>query len=153
MGFQHIAVATDFSAGADLAFDTALALARQHQARLEVVHVIPPLITPTPLLDDMMVTEVSLRLSENLDQAARQEMQSRFLDRCQGLEARAMVLEGDPARELLRFCDEEGVDLLVVGSTGLTGLSGVLFGSVAAKVVRRATCSVMVVRSRPAQDA
>ncbi len=146
MAYRHIALATDLSAGADLAFETALALARQHQARLSVIHVIPPLITPTPLLDDMMVSEVTLRLGKNLDQAARQEMENRYLGRCQGLSAEAVVLEGDPVREIMRVCTEAGVDLLVVGSTGLTGLAGVLFGSVAARLVRRAPCSVMVVR-------
>lgn len=146
MGYRHIVLATDFSASADLAFATALALARQHGARLSLVHVIPPLITPSPLLDDMMVSEVSLRLGENLDQAARQEMQSRYLEQCQGLDAQDVVIDGDPTRELLQFCAEAQADLLVVGSTGATGLGGAIFGSVASRVVRRAPCSVMVVR-------
>lgn len=48
MDVKLIAVATDFSAGAKAAFDTALGQARQHGAKLLVVHVIPPLITPQP---------------------------------------------------------------------------------------------------------
>jgi nucleotide-binding universal stress UspA family protein len=146
MGYKHIALATDFSANADLAFASAIVLARQHGAKLSLVHVIPPLVTPSPLLDDMMVSEVSLRLGENLDQAARQEMQNRYLVQCKGVEARSVVIDGDPTRELLQFCIDEQVDLLVVGSTGATGLAGAIFGSVASRVVRRAPCSVMVVR-------
>jgi nucleotide-binding universal stress UspA family protein len=146
MGYRHIVLATDFSASADLAFASAQALARQHAARLTLVHVVPPLITPSPLLDDMMVSEVSLRLGGNLQQAARQEMKSRYLDQCQGIAAQAVVIDGDPTRELLQYCAEGLADLLVVGSTGATGLGGALFGSVASRVVRRAPCSVMVVR-------
>lgn len=146
MGYRHIVLASDFSASADLAFATAQALARQHGAVLSLLHVIPPLVTPSPLLDDMMVSEVSLRLGENLEQAARQEMQARYLDQCQGMDARAEVVGGDPTREILQFCADGRADLLVVGSTGTTGLAGALFGSVASRVVRRAPCSVMVVR-------
>ena len=147
MELKLIAAATDFSEGADLAFDTALELARQHGAGLVVAHVIPPPVTPTPLLDDMMVSEMSVVLREKLTFSAQREMEDRYLKRAAGVPAEAVILEGDPSRELVKLARERGVDLLVVGSTGLSGLAEAFFGSVAAKAVRRAPCSVMVVRS------
>ncbi|MBI5523789.1 MAG: universal stress protein [Desulfarculus sp.] len=151
MDYKLIAVATDFSPGALAAFDTALDLARQTGARLLVAHVIPPLITPSPLLDDLTVSQMTMQLRQDLSDSAQREIQTRYLDQAQGLRAEAVVLEGDPSRELINLVGQRGVDLLVVGATGLSGLAEVFFGSVAAKAVRRCPCSVMVVRSRPTQ--
>ena len=148
MSFRHIAVASDFSDGADAAFTIGRDLAHQHGARLSVVHVIPPLITPSPLLDDMVVGELDLRLRENLSGNADRELTRRYLDQAEGVMTQAVVLEGDPTGELLDWVGDHEVDLLVVGSTGLSGLAEVLFGSVAARAVRRAPCSVLVARRR-----
>jgi nucleotide-binding universal stress UspA family protein len=148
MSFRHIAVASDFSEGADAAFITARDLARQHGARLSVVHVIPPLITPSPLLDDLVVGELDLRLRENLSQNADREIARRYLSQAEGVVTQAVVLEGDPTSELMAWVAQQEVDLLVVGSTGLSGLAEVFFGSVAARAVRRAPCSVLVARRR-----
>lgn len=151
MDYKLIAVATDFSAGAQAAFDTALGLARQCGARLLVAHVIPPLITPSPLLDDLTVSQMTMQLRQDLADSAQREIQTRYLEQSQDLRAEAVVLEGDPSRELIALVGQRGVDLLVVGATGLSGLAEVFFGSVAAKAVRRCPCSVMVVRPRSAQ--
>ena len=148
MSFRHIAVASDFSEGADAAFIMGRDLARQHGARLSVVHVIPPLITPSPLLDDLVVGELDLRLRENLSDNADRELSRRYLAQAEGLMTQAVVLEGDPTAELLAWAAQQEVDLLVVGSTGLSGLAEVFFGSVAARAVRRAPCSVLVARRR-----
>ena len=51
-----------------------------------------------------------------------------------------------PARAIVDYADEEGVDQIVIGSHGRTGITRVLLGSVAEKVVRRAPCPVTVVR-------
>ncbi|MFW5939381.1 MAG: universal stress protein [Halolamina sp.] len=51
-----------------------------------------------------------------------------------------------PARAIVDYAEEEAVDHIVLGSHGRTGVSRVLLGSVAEKVVRRAACPVTVVR-------
>jgi len=56
------------------------------------------------------------------------------------------VVYGDPAEELLRFAQNEEVDVIVIGSTGKGFLKRKLLGSVSHKVVRDAKCSVYVVR-------
>ncbi|MFZ5585786.1 MAG: universal stress protein [Thermodesulfobacteriota bacterium] len=149
MAFKQIVVASDFSEGADLAFATALELARLGRARLSVVHVIPPLVAPSPLLDDMMVSEVNLRLAGNLSETSLAEMERRYLSQAKDVQTQALVREGDPVREVIDLTRELKADLLVVGSTGLSGLAEAFFGSVAAKAVRRAPCSVMVARPQP----
>jgi nucleotide-binding universal stress UspA family protein len=50
------------------------------------------------------------------------------------------------ADEIIRYAKEKGVDLIVVGTKGRSGMSKALLGSVASKVVTYSTCSVLVVR-------
>lgn len=59
---------------------------------------------------------------------------------------RRLVVEGDPADEILRLADEIGADLIVMGSHGRTGLLRVLMGSVSRKVLDQAKCPVLIVR-------
>ncbi|PYC75836.1 universal stress protein UspA [Streptomyces tateyamensis] len=66
-----------------------------------------------------------------------------------GVEVRRLVLPGPAAAALLR--QAEGAELLVVGSRGLGGFTGVLLGSVSRHVVEHAPCPVVVVRA-PRQD-
>jgi nucleotide-binding universal stress UspA family protein len=56
------------------------------------------------------------------------------------------VVYGNPAEELIRFAENEGMDVIVIGSTGKGFLKRKLLGSVSHKVVRDAKCSVYVVR-------
>lgn len=56
------------------------------------------------------------------------------------------VVEGAPAATILSTAEELGVDLIILGTRGKTGLRRVLLGSVAEAVVRHAPCSVLVVR-------
>jgi nucleotide-binding universal stress UspA family protein len=53
---------------------------------------------------------------------------------------------GSPARTILDYVDEHGVDHVVMGSHGRSGISRLLVGSVAETVVRRAPCPVTIVR-------
>jgi nucleotide-binding universal stress UspA family protein len=55
------------------------------------------------------------------------------------------LAEGDPAKEIVREAQELNCDLVVLGTQGRTGLRRVLLGSVADKVLRRATCPVVTV--------
>ncbi|RKD93804.1 universal stress protein [Halopiger aswanensis] len=62
------------------------------------------------------------------------------------VEYRVETAAGDPAREVVRFAEEHDVDHIIVGSHGREGVSRVLLGSVAERIVRRAPVSVTVVR-------
>ena len=56
------------------------------------------------------------------------------------------IVIGKPAREIVRWAEEHGIDHIVIGNHGRSGVSRVLLGSVAEKVVRRAPVPVTVVR-------
>jgi len=63
----------------------------------------------------------------------------------QGVPFQWKVLSGDVAEEIVAFGEEEGVNMIIMGTHGYKGLEQILFGSVAQKVVKMATCPVMTI--------
>jgi nucleotide-binding universal stress UspA family protein len=63
-----------------------------------------------------------------------------------GYQASTQVREGHPAQEIVRAAQEFEADVIVVGAQGLSGLQEFLLGSVSARVLRYAPCSVLVAR-------
>ncbi|MFH2127164.1 MAG: universal stress protein [Pseudomonadota bacterium] len=151
MRFKSIIAATDFSPGAEEALRQATSLAHQHQARLMLVHVLPPLVTPNPLLDEFVVNQTTLALRQGLQESCQKALDERRRQAAPLVNLETRLLEGDPSRELIRLAKEERADLLVMGSTGVSGLAETVFGSTAQKMVRKAPCSVLV--ARPPADA
>jgi nucleotide-binding universal stress UspA family protein len=66
-----------------------------------------------------------------------------------GIRTETEVLAGDPAHELVRLARASEADLVVVGTTGLTGVARAVLGSVARNVLINARCSVLVVHRPP----
>jgi nucleotide-binding universal stress UspA family protein len=65
-----------------------------------------------------------------------------------GLTTDPVMLEGDPAAELVRFATERRTGTIIVGTRGHTGLARLLLGSVARNVLVHAPCSVLITRER-----
>ena len=64
----------------------------------------------------------------------------------QDVKRQSQVLIGDPSNEITKFANDEKVDLVIMGTTGLGGLKKFVFGSVARNVSEKANCPVMLVR-------
>lgn len=150
MQAKRIAVATDFSTNADKAVEKAFALARRREADIFLVHVIPPVLNSSPLMqkamskgDDGAISDVAARL----EQLSRDELENRYLNQYNYPKAKALCLKGKVVRSILDLIKDQEMELLVVGATGSTSLAESLFGSTASKLMRKAQCSVLVVRS------
>jgi nucleotide-binding universal stress UspA family protein len=63
-----------------------------------------------------------------------------------GRDIKTDMTEGNAAKSIVRYAEENDIDHIVMGSTGRSGFSRVLLGSVAESVTRRAPCSVTIVR-------
>jgi nucleotide-binding universal stress UspA family protein len=63
------------------------------------------------------------------------------------LQVEGEVVEGRPDEAIIKSAESSGADLIVVGSHGRTGLTKILLGSVAERVIGHAICPVLVVRS------
>jgi nucleotide-binding universal stress UspA family protein len=129
---------TDFSESAEAAFSVAGMLATAHKARLIVLHVYP----------------LPISRGEGIDYPSDQVELWRLLDRYHApdpdIEVEGRLVQGSPPDEIVRQAEEEGCDLIVMGTQGRTGLARLLMGSVAEKVMRGAHCPVLTVRIPPA---
>jgi nucleotide-binding universal stress UspA family protein len=124
---RKILYPTDFSSYSNQAYFHAVALVENHGAQLTILYV----------YNEKGGEEDRAHWREQLEQI-------RPVD--PAIPVRHVFLEGDPAGEIVRFARDSGTDLIVMGTHGRTGLERLLMGSVAEKVMRDATCSVLVVK-------
>jgi nucleotide-binding universal stress UspA family protein len=144
--FGHILCPVDFSDSARHAVDRAAQLAAPKGAGITLLHVIELPLTPAgePFGVDFL---------DNIEQGAggllekwAAELKSRV-----EVPVATEIRVGSPGMQTLALLDHDPTfDLVVIGSHGRTGLGRVLLGSVAEKVVRHATCPVLVARTRTA---
>jgi nucleotide-binding universal stress UspA family protein len=137
--FKTILHATDFSPSASEALQIASSLARQHGAKLIVLHVAQRPVTnvagmpvpPPPVID-------RTGLKAQLDAQATG---------MKNIAVEARLVEGEPASTIVDLARETASDIIVIGSHGRTGLSRLLMGSIAEHVVRKASCPVLTVKT------
>jgi nucleotide-binding universal stress UspA family protein/quercetin dioxygenase-like cupin family protein len=141
---QSILHPTDFSDNSRYAFRTACSLAKDHQAGLILLHVIPPLVAPIlpEPAPNVMVSADSQECLKRWQFAWPQPPDP-------SLRVEHRVAEGNAPNEILRLAQALRCDLIVMGTHGRTGLDRLLTGSVAEEVLRKANCPVLVVRMPP----
>jgi nucleotide-binding universal stress UspA family protein len=127
---------TDFSEDSTRAQGYAEEMARRFGATIVVVHVSEAMAI---LPGSDMAKEEEITAKRELASVAQTLSAAK-------VEARTQLLEGVPYVEILRAADREQCDLIVMGTHGSSGLSFVLIGSVAERVVRKASCPVLTVR-------
>jgi nucleotide-binding universal stress UspA family protein len=143
---RTIVVGVDYSDQSVVAVDDALrAAATVRGTRLVPVLVLPASTTVGAPDSAEMLTELIDRSSENLVQLI--EGRAKAL-RLTMPAVQPQVHLGAPAEALLNVAREVGAELIAVGTHGRRGLSHLLLGSVAEEVMRKASCSVLIARSR-----
>ncbi len=144
MTIRTIACCTDFSDNADKAVAAAGDLANRFGATLFILHVLPPVVNPVLTEAEWIPPEEAPR--ETILMQLQERMRERYGNTTPNVTPQFVVLDGHVSTEILAFLEERGVDLVVMGSYGLSGMGLVLFGSVTKRVSQKAACSVMIVR-------
>ena len=146
---KRILVPTDFSNYADNALRQAVDIAKQYHAKVFLLHVIGDHIRQCIedyCLSDAVVKEIERdSMMASLDNLKKEI--NRLSDDSSDVEISSYVKRGVPSEEVLREQEEKDIDLIVMASHGRTGISRILIGSVAEKVMRGAKCPVMLVRN------
>jgi nucleotide-binding universal stress UspA family protein len=151
---KQILVPTDFSETADAALDYAFLLAQRLGASVQLLHVLEDpfvtdgltaeaYITEAPAVRSAMLSEAQTRLSHR---AAPPRSESASGNSAEPVRVDTEVLFGHGARTIAEYAGHRGVDLIVMGTHGRTGVAHLLLGSVAERLVRTAPCPVLTVR-------
>ena len=148
---SNILVATDFSDCSEAALNYGRALARQFHARLHVLHVVDMAITGGFGIDGYVGP--MLDMQSTIEESERAQLDALVTaDDRESLGAKAVIRAFEtPAQAIDEYARAEHIDLIVIGTHGRRGLSHLVMGSVAEKVVRSASCPVLTVR-RPERE-
>ncbi len=146
---EKILLATDGSKTSLRAAEYAVDMAARYRAELIILHVVAKAAVPEEFLqfvesDDVenppahfYLEKVGLKIIDQCKSAAQ-------YNGCENAET--MVVQGDPAHEILETAKDKKVDVIVMGSRGLGYIMGGLLGSVTRKVTHYAECTCIIVK-------
>jgi nucleotide-binding universal stress UspA family protein len=137
----------DFSNHSDDALKVAADLASRLGSELLLVHVVPMI----PRLPSASTIFHEAEYEQELHNQAEQRLSQVALNLTQeGLKVKTVVgTANDVGMEIIRIAEHNNADMIVIASHGMTGWHKLAFGSVTEKVVRMATCAVLVLKAQP----
>jgi nucleotide-binding universal stress UspA family protein len=139
---QIILHPTDFSESSHYALQIAADLARLHQAKILILHVAetlgPENVTFGEAASQLEPASYRRRLESDLRQSVPAPT---------GVSVEYVLAGGDAGHEILRVAQEHNCDLIVMGTHGHTGLTRLLTGSTAEKVMHHASCAVLITKA------
>jgi CPA2 family monovalent cation:H+ antiporter-2 len=142
---RHLLCPIDFSEGSRHALEHATAIAKWYESRITALHVIHPRYLPQPpvLFAELPESEVE---SEADRQLLEQQLRA-WLEPAErsGVKTDTLLDDGNPAPRILERARSLPADLIVMGTHGLSGFERFMLGSVAERVLRKATCPVLTV--------
>ena len=142
----RILVPTDFSEHAGQAIAYASAISQKFEVPLTIVHVYASPVIPVPdgyvIVSATELADLRNRLAEGLEKEKARAVAAGARD------VEVLLAEGTAWEQIVNTAKERGADFIVMGTHGRTGLSHLILGSTAEKVVRKANCAVLTVGPR-----
>jgi nucleotide-binding universal stress UspA family protein len=146
---KKILVPTDFSVYSDNALKQAIDIAKQNKAKIYLFHAVDDGFQQCAVdycIDEGSVQKILKDSIKNAKEKLQQESK-KVIDNNSSIEIVYDARRGIPYEEILKEQEEKGIDLIIIASHGKTGILKNLLGSVVDKVIKRAKCQVLLVRS------
>ena len=140
--FKKILIATDGSKRTQNAVEMGLKIAKEQGSKVYAVYVVDT-VTFTSIPMDVTWENMYQLLKDEGEDAVKAVKAAAPA----GADVETRVLEGNPAVEITKYAADNGVDLIVMGTLGKSGIDRILLGSTAEKVIRIAGCPVLVIKS------
>lgn len=140
---RRVLACVDFSELTDRVLDITIAVAKQLGAEVHVAHALESPVRGVGVTEISVPTRV---FEEARELAGRKLEEARAHVEDEGLEAVSHLVEAPASPALAKLAEEIDAQLVVIATRGRTGLSHVLLGSVAERVVRLAPCPVLTVK-------
>jgi len=145
---NRILVPTDFSEFSQPAMDHGCAIAARFAAQLHLLHVVPD---PAMLVPEAAAFSVESMQAQTDAMVAEAQSQLAALPADGWDDGQPVVREvrvGTAFMEIIDYAREKDIDLIVIGTHGRSGLMHILMGSVAERIVRKASCPVLTVKPK-----
>ncbi|OEU43713.1 universal stress protein [Methanosarcina sp. Ant1] len=139
--YKRIMVATDGSRPARKAIESGIDIAKLSGAKIYAVYVVVP---TTHSARDFGWEKAAMEHFRNEGKRATGFVEETA--KAADIEVESVLLEGHPADEIVKFAEQNDIEMIVMGTLGKTGLDRFLLGSVAENVVRHSKIPVLVVR-------
>jgi nucleotide-binding universal stress UspA family protein len=140
-------VATDGSELGKKAVDTAIEISRLSGAKLYAVYVVVPTThSPRDFGWEKAAMEHFMNEGKTTTRFVEEEAKPA------GVVVESVILQGHPADKIVEFAEQQGIEMIVMGTLGKTGLDRFLLGSVAENVVRHSKTPVLVVKGEAPEE-
>ncbi|APH38049.1 universal stress protein [Methanohalophilus halophilus] len=139
---EKIMIATDGSENVKNAVSWGIELAEATGAKVKAVYVLPPVSVSIATRGERWADSLRNHLKDEGKSATEYVVET---GKKADVEVEPLIIEGNPADGIVKFATENGIDLIVMGTLGRTGISHLLLGSVAENVVRHSKTQVLVV--------
>lgn len=139
---MKVLVALDGSKSSEKALEKAVELGLIQNSSLILFHVIPSLDIKHVTAYEKLIEQEARQEAEKYLKRKKEELE----DLCKSVEIKIVV--GDPKEQILIWAEDFNVDMIIVGTKGLSGITRALLGSVAQYVVTYSKHPVLVVPSR-----
>ncbi|MFC7200668.1 universal stress protein [Halospeciosus flavus] len=145
--FDEILIPTDGSEGVQPAVEMALNLAEKHDATLHVLFIVDQPVSVSGAGEGFSGLDSLLEALEEEGHEVTGEIAKQAEER--DIETTAAVRRGNPHDDILNYAEEQGLDLIVIGTHGRTGVKRALLGSVTEDIVRHSEIPVLTVHRAP----
>jgi len=137
---QKIAVSVDFYTHTPKLVKFAIDVANKLGGKLIFIHVMEEIL---PFFDDN--PESYNRLDKKVFLSLEEKMENLLMNsRLTYPECEGMILKGDITDSIVAYAEENKIDLIIMGTHGGKGIEKILLGSVAERVLKRASCPVLM---------
>ncbi|MBP9483586.1 MAG: universal stress protein [Negativicutes bacterium] len=142
---KRILVLVDGSDNSKRALEYAAYMAQVSKASVDLLHVVnlgAEIASLTPVTSGYVPDQVA----KDLEEAGAMILKEASIGFAVGTRVKAHLEIGVPTDVALEFCEENKIDLIVMGSRGLGFFKGLVLGSVSSYLVEHATCPVLVIK-------
>ena len=145
--FDHVLIPTDGSDPVKPAVEMALNLAETHDATLHILYIVDQPTSVSGMGEGFSGLDDLLDALEKRGQEATTVIVEQATER--DIETTAAVRHGNPHDDILNYAEDNGIDVIVMGTHGRTGVKRALLGSVTESVIRHSDIPVLTVHRNP----
>ncbi len=139
--FRNILCPLDFDANSPGALEYAGKIAQETGGKIYLLHVVPWTVAAVPIDASEVLAELKQAATTRLRQLAKEKLDGRVVSEI------VVTVASDPGAEVVRIAKELKADAIIMATHGRKGLSHLVLGSVAERVVRESSCPVLTVRA------